>query len=250
MEKDNYIRMIEESGANYIRDYAYINGNSINMFMKKYKIGESNFGKQLDAAAFGKGVRAHRLYGHHIFYDFPINDPEHILDFSEHILSDLFTKQGIPIIPGELLEHLGLLKVCDKLSNNWNFVNGFDILAGTIAVYKGGKELHNAFKNNIAINTFEDFASFFGIGAIELAIAVSTANPFLLIGAVLQLTAGVRSLLNNGSVVYFKKVQNCIRVEFSQNAFKIETALAFHSVDYSLNKHKIENSTIDLMIKR
>ena len=68
-------------------------------FMAKYNIGSSEFGKIMDMAGVEKGVFLHRLYGHHLAYDFPWKNPEHTIDFLAHEFSDLFTKNGLPIIP-------------------------------------------------------------------------------------------------------------------------------------------------------
>ena len=38
--------------------------------MKANNIGESDFGSLMDAAAKGKEIMAHRLYGHHLISDF------------------------------------------------------------------------------------------------------------------------------------------------------------------------------------
>ena len=46
---------------------------------------------------------------------FPLK-PDNILPFLEHELSVIFTKQGLPILPGEMLEDLNLIKYCDKLT--------------------------------------------------------------------------------------------------------------------------------------
>lgn len=225
-----------------VREYAYNNGDVIYNFMKNHKIGESTYGQIMDAAAKGKGVIAHRLYGHHFIYDFPISDISYSGEFIEHLFSDLFTKQGIPIIPGELLEDVGLLKYCDKLKGSWNFVNGFDLLAGTVSIYKGWNEFNKAMKNISSVDDFKDFANTFGIGVLELAIALSTANPFMLIGAALHLTSGVRGLLNDGSVIYFQNRNNRLSVEFSNNALNVNEYIRRFSVKNSVKKHDLNNS--------
>ena len=212
----------KEIGANILRDYAYKNGTEIYDFMKKHKFGESAYGKIMDAAAKDKHVVAHRLYGHHLVSDFPLGDVENIPDFLEHLLSDLFTKQGLPILPGELLEDLGLLKYCDKLTKSWNFVNGFDILAGTVAIYKSYDKFMKAYNEIESVDDFKDLSNTIGIGVIELSIALSTSNPFLLIGAVLHMTSGIKGLLNNGATIYFHRIQDRLTVEFSAEALNVE----------------------------
>ena len=222
-----------QRSSDCLRDYAYKHGNAINDFMDANKIGKSTVGALMDAAGRGRGVMAHRLYGHHLIYDFPINNLHEAAPFLEHLFSDLFTKQGLPILPGELLENLGLKKCCSSLTHNWNFVNGFDILSGTTAVYSGILDFKKTFIEDVSINSFDDIASTIGIGSLEMAIALSTANPFLLIGGVLSLTSGLKGLINTGSVVYFKNLNSHISLEFSTNTLNIKNYV---------DKYKIENN--------
>lgn len=223
----------KEIEAAILREHAYKHGKDIYEFMNKYDIGKSAYGKLMDQAGRGKNVMAHRLYGHHLVYDFPLDDLGNTSDFFEHILSDIFTKQGIPILPGEILNDLGLLNVCDKLKGSWNFVNGFDILSGTIAIYKGLDKFKKAYDGIESVDDFKDLANTFGIGSLELAIALSTANPFLLIGAVLHLSSGLQGLINDGTVIYFSKLHNALSVKFSVEALNVNAYLDSISLDSS-----------------
>jgi len=155
---DKEYKLIEEFerlGSLYIREVGYKYGHKIYSFMERYSIGKNYYGKVMDAAAHGKGVIAHRLYGHHFVYDIPLDDPQYILQFYEHLFSDLFTRQGLPILPGEILEDIGLLKACDKLTKNWNFVNGFDMLTATVALYSAIPKFSRAIKGSYTINSIE-----------------------------------------------------------------------------------------------
>lgn len=221
----------KEVEAAILREHAYKHGKDIYDFMKKYNIGESAYGRLMDQAGKGKHVMAHRLYGHHLVYDFPIDNLNNTNEFFEHILSDLFTKQGIPILPGEILNDLGLLKACDRLKGSWNFVNGFDILSATIAIYKGLDKFKKAYDGIKSVDDFKDLANTLGIGSLELAIALSTANPFLLVGAVLHLTSGLQGLLNDGTVIYFTKLHNVLSVKFSVEALNVNAYLDSISLD-------------------
>ena len=84
------------------------------------------------------------------------------------------------------------------------------------------------------INSIDDIASTIGIGSLEMAIALCTANPFLLIGGVLSLTSGLKGLINTGSVVYFKNVNRHLSLEFSTNTLNIKNYV---------DMYKIENNT-------
>jgi hypothetical protein len=237
---DEKIAELGETSAAYIRDYAYKHGDCIYNFMDQYNIGHSEYGKMMDAVGKTKHVIAHRLYGHHIIYDFPLKTPKNIPAFLEHELSDLFTKMGLPILPGELIENTPLLKYCSKLSNNWNFVNGFDILFGTIAIWQSIEKVSQAFNYEITIDTFDDFAKTFGVGALELAIAISSANPFLLIAASLHLTSGIRALFNDRATILFRKNISTLMIEFSLDSFNIQKYIKMYNIsnetiDYSIN---------------
>ena len=226
-----------------LREYAYAHGNDIYDFMNKYDIGKSAYGSLMDKAAEGQHVIAHRLFGHHLIYDLPMDDPKAIASFLEHDFSDLFTKQGLPIIPGEILQDSGMIRYCDGLTHNWNFINGFDILSATIAIYKSIGALKVAFKNEYAIQDIEDFAKSIGVGVLEAAIAFSTANPFLLIGAALQLTAGVRALLNQGCVVSFSLKQRVYRIDVQLDQIslsKIQHAYNLEVIQKQLNLKEIQ----------
>jgi hypothetical protein len=210
--------------------------------MDKFEIGHSAYGKMMDEVGKTKRVLAHRLYGHHLIYDFPFSSPENIPAFLEHELSDLFTKMGLPIIPGELLENTPLLKYCKKLKNNWNFVNGFDILAGTIAIWQGVEKVSEAFNYELTIDTFSDFAKTFGVGALELAIALSSANPFLLIAAGLHLTSGIRALFNDSATIKFRTNINTLFIEFSVDAFNIQRYIATYSIQNEIKEYSLKNN--------
>lgn len=231
-----------EVEAAVLREYAFQHGKEIYDFMDAYDIGKSAYGQLMDQAGKGKHVMAHRLYGHNLVYDFPIDELSNANDFFEHLMSDLFTKQGIPIFPGEILKNVGLLKACDKLKGSWNFVNGFDILTATISIYKGFEKFKKAYAGVESVDDFKDLANTFGVGALELAIALSTANPFLLIGSVLHLTAGLQGLLNDGTVIYFTRLHNKLSVSFSVDALNINLYLDSISLDASLNGLSIDDA--------
>jgi hypothetical protein len=242
------IDMLNNVSTDYIRDYAYKHGKEIYNFMNKYGVGHSAYGKIMDAAAKGKGVLAHRLYGHHLIYDFPLDSPENIPAFLEHELSDIFTKQGLPILPGELLENTPLLKYCKGLTRNWNFLNGFDILSGTVAIWQGVETAIASFNDELTVDTFDDFAKTFGVGALELAIAVSSANPLLLIAAGLHLTSGIRALLNDGAVIYFRRNINTLFIEFTLDSFNIQNYIKEYSINNTLNEFSVDNALNEFSI--
>ena len=243
------INRLNEVSSDFISAYAYKNGEKIYDFMNKFEIGHSAYGKMMDAIGKTKKTIAHRLYGHHLIYDFPYNSPENIPAFLEHELSDLFTKMGLPIIPGEILENTPLLKYCNKLTKNWNFVNGFDILAGTIAIWQGIEKAYESFNYELTIDTFSDFAKTFGVGVFECAVALSSANPFLLIAAGLHLTSGVRALLNDSATIKFRKNINTLFVEFSVESFNIQRYISTYSIHKKINEYSLKNNIREYSLK-
>ena len=136
----------------------------------------------------------------------------------------------------------GLLKCCGKLDYSWNFVNGFDILSGTVAIYAGILDFRLSFIEELSIDGFEDFAKTAGVGALEMAIALSTANPFLLIGGILSLTSGLKGLLNSSAKVYFKRIHAGLTIEFAVDSLNVEAYIKQYKVNESIKKYSIEDN--------
>lgn len=240
-EEKSLLKELNQLASMYIREVGYKYGNKIYEFMDKFDIGKNYYGKIMDAAAHGKGVIAHRLYGHHFIYDIPIENPQYILQFYEHLFSDLFTRQGLPILPGEILEDIGLLKVCDKLTKNWNFVNGFDILTATVSIYSSLPKFKKAIKGSYTINSIDELAKQLGVGAIELAIAISSANPFLLIAAILEITSDVLGIFNKGDRIFFDATNQKLTLTFSIKSLDLNSKIKQLSLDTKISSLKIEN---------
>jgi hypothetical protein len=236
---DNKMGRLGEVTTYYIRDYVYKHGNDIYNFMNKYDIGHSTYGSLMDGIGRTKKVLAHRLYGHHLIFDFPFDTPKNIPAFIEHEFSDLFTRMGLPILPGELLENTQLLNYCNTLSNNWNFINGFDILSGTIAIWQGVEKVLSAFNNEMSINTFYDLANTFGIGTLEFVLSLSSANPFLLIAAALHLTSGIRALFNDGATILFRKYIVHFSIEFAIESFNVNNYIELYNVNSAIENLSI-----------
>lgn len=178
--------------------------DAISAFMKKHQIGESAYGRLMDA--IGSHVANHRLYGHHIIFDLPSNLQD-IPDFLLHEFSDLFTNYGLPILPGHVVEGTSLYSYCSTITQgpHWNMLNGFDILAGTLAVYQGFVTLRAARNGELYLDDITGLARTFGIGVCEFALALSTANPFVLIGCLLHCVAGLRAILNDAAAVHIER---------------------------------------------
>ncbi|MCF8241358.1 MAG: hypothetical protein K9J16_08215 [Melioribacteraceae bacterium] len=196
---------IDRIASQIIREQAY--NLPIYEWMEKNRIGESEYGRYLDLMGRQEHVFHHRLFGHHPIYDFPFDNPEKIPDFIEHVwFSDSATKQGLPIVPGDFLKDTDVLKYCSQKTIEWNFVNAFDLLSGTLAIYAGYKNCKKYFNEMESIESFSELAKELGVGILELALSIKNTNPFLLIGAILQIVGSMKGVFNDASKIYFKKI--------------------------------------------
>jgi hypothetical protein len=238
-DSDDPVGRGPELASHYLQHLGKDRGDQIYAFIEEHEIGKSAFGRLMDAAGNGKGVINHRLYGHHAIYDFPLQRPDEIPDFAEHLFSDAFTKMGLPLLPGEAVEHPELQAHCDKLTRSWNFVNGFDVLAATVSIYRGQSRIRNALKEVDSVETFSEFAKSAGFPALELAVAMSTANPLLAVGAMMNAMATVKKLLTSSSVAYFHRVNRGYRldVQLSEKGEPLGTSLS-----EKLDKHSLQNT--------
>ncbi len=209
------------AGAMYLRQYSH--DAPIYLWMKNNGLGESSYGAIMDAVGRRPGIFDHRHFGHHVIYDFPIGDLRNAPDFLEHLLiSDFFTKQGIPLVPGELLEEAGIRELCTVKTLQWNFVNAFDVLSGTLAIYGGYKNISTYWDGQESIESFTDLAKQLGVGVLELAIAASTKNPFLLFGATLQLAGTMRGVFTSPTKAYFRRIAGQYVLVFAPYEFSIQ----------------------------
>lgn len=238
-DSDDPVGRKPEIAAHYLQSVGRERGDKIYAFVEKHDVGKSAYGRLMDAA--GRHEAMHRLYGHHIIYDFPLQRPDQIPDFAEHLLSDAFTPAGLPLLPGELLDEANLLKHCRSLTQNWNFVNGFDVLSATVSIYRGQSRIRNAWKEMDSIESFPRFAKSVGFPAVELAIAMATANPFLAVGAALNATATVKNLVTSSSVAYFHRVNRGYRLD-AQFSGEKKGSIVGQSLSEDLDNHSLSNT--------
>lgn len=242
-ESNDPVKRRSELAVNYLQSLGHDYGDEIYEFMDEHDIGKSALGSIMDAAGNGKGVINHRLYGHHAIYDFPLQHPDQIPDFAEHLFSDAFTKMGLPLVPGEALDDANLLEHCDKLTRSWNFVNGFDVLSATVAIHRGQSRLQSALKEVDSIETFPEFAKSVGFPAVELAIAMSTANPLLAVGAAFNAASTVKKLVTSSSVAYFHRVNHVYRLDVQLtkkgSPLSLSEKMEMHSLEQKLERHSL-----------
>jgi hypothetical protein len=240
-DSDDTVGRGPELASHYLRDGAHEYGDQIYAFIEEHDIGKSAYGRLMDTAANGKGVINHRLYGHHVIYDFPLQRPDQIPEFAEHLFSDAFTKTGLPLVPGQALEDTTLMEYCDRLSRSWDFVNGFDVLSATVSIYRGQSQLRDARKELDSIETFPEFAKSVGFPAVEFAIAMSTANPFLAVGSALNATATIKKLVTSSSVAYFHRVNRKYRLDIQLSGRK-KSSIVGQSLSENLDDHSLSNT--------
>lgn len=231
-----------EAASYYTRDYAYEHGDYIYNWMKEHGIGESAYGKYLDALGRKPGVFHHRLYGHHPIYNFPINDPQNIPDFLEHVIvSDLFTKQGLPIIPGKILEKDAVKSLFNDVSVKWNFINGFDLLSASFAVYNSYKISSDFFHQKASIEKIDELAKSIGVTGIHVAIALSTFNPLLILSATISSAGTLVGLLNNPYKIYFRKVAKKYSATVVIKSYDIDEVIKDYDIDNVVQSYDINN---------
>ncbi len=274
---DKLIALIEFSSiaSDYINTYISKNSHNkqgIYAFMKKYKIGESEYGEFIDILGrsnseiknyLEKNINnlneqmvcklqeiiesnvnyiAHRLRGHHLIADFPYNDLQKIPDFLEHVLiSDFPTPMGLPIIPAKIVEELSIKKYCDGLNSNWNFINSFQLLSATISIYRNLSLLNKSIENNLTINSIETLAIKLGYNGLEIAIAISKANPFLLIGGIIGITSTLVELFQDENNAYFNKILESFSIRFN---------LQTTDLNYDLNKYNLNHIIEECCFKK
>ena len=238
---DNYLGW-QEASSHYIRQYAYDNGDYIYRWMKNNGIGESAYGRLIDSFGQKPGVFYHRLHGHHPVYDFPISNPEDIPDFLEHIfISDFFTKQGLPVIPGEIMENNFVKQIFNDVGMDWNFVNAFDLLAGTLAIYNNYKITSQYWSGTASLDSLHEIAKILGVTTIHIALAFSSHNPLLLLSSLISVAGTLKGLLNNKQVIYFKKVGNSFSVTATTSSFDLDKITPSYAVNNVVGSYQLKN---------
>lgn len=160
------------------------------------------FAKNLDAD-FISGFHHRYKGGHDLLIDVPqtflnkgfrdgINHLGHI------ILTDFPTKTGIPI-PGFSKIGLGQYLESIGIHKGWLNINIMDGSIGFFAISEGHTDLLQSLSGNLDMNAFTFFDTFVE-GSLEIAFGISTKNPFLVLGGIENILAGVVSSFKTISV--------------------------------------------------
>lgn len=156
-------------------------------------LGKSLVGSQMDAA--GRYMFNHRFGGGHLWWSELINrPPEEWYDVAEHLASDLFTKAGIPyLFDATTLNSdsslLNLLKNKKTSNEHWGMINGFEFVAGgfslVFSIYDA-TTLSKGYESDISLAADGLFI------AMNVGAGVSTANPLLIVSALVKTSTILR----------------------------------------------------------
>lgn len=160
----------------------------INLYDLFEGMGKSEVGKEMDK--MGRYLFNHRFGGGHLWWKELSNRPiEQWPDVLEHLMSDFFTKAGLPYaFDGTMIKKPDLLKLFGggkniASYNNWAMINGFQFVSGSSSIVFSiydAKTLVKGYKNDIALV----FDSMFV--ALDVISGMATANPFLIVAAVIK----------------------------------------------------------------
>lgn len=153
-------------------------------------MGKSSVGKEMDSV--GRYLFNHRFGGGHLWWRELANRPsEQWPDVLEHLMSDFFTKAGLPYaFDGTTVNNPDLLKMFGggkyiASKNNWAMINGFQFISGAssivFSVYDA-TTLSKGYTSDISLALDGAFV------ALNILGGIATANPFLLIAAVIKTT--------------------------------------------------------------
>ena len=254
MDRDKVISQSDfnQLFSSLLREGGYKQGDTIYDFMKKMGIGESEVGRILDS--MGKHEALHRLHGHHIIYDFPISNIEDGPDFIEHLFSDLFTKQGLPILPKDVLRNLGIEGYFKNLcsNKNWNMVNGFDLIAGYLSISSSLCRLREA-NSGECLDKNNDIVISLVLNSLEIATSIYTANIFLLVGSTIKTVSTIWKISNNSLDKIIADHVNKLSIEVFLEEVSLEKEIQSYSIESFLESsdidREIESYSIDCMLR-
>jgi hypothetical protein len=97
-----------------------------------------------------------------------------------------------------------------------------------------------------SVESLATAAKSIGLPALETAIAMSTANPLLAVGAALNAAASIKKLVTSSSVAYFHRVNYGYRLDVQLSGRKgsivgqsLSEDLEEHSLESTLSRHSL-----------
>lgn len=186
MDSDSFKKNVGENALNQLGYFT----KDLNLYDLFDGMGKSSVGKEMDKA--GRYLFNHRFGGGHLWWKELANRPiEQWSEVIEHLMSDFFTKAGLPYaFDGTMVNNPDLLKMFGggkniASYNNWAMINGFQFISGAssivFSVYDA-TTLSNGYASDMSLAIDGTFVALNVLGGI------ATANPFLLIAAVIKTT--------------------------------------------------------------
>jgi len=190
VDKDTLKKDIGENAINQIGYFT----KDLNLYDLFEDMGKSAVGKEMDN--MGRYLFNHRFGDGHLWWKELANRPrEQWLDVLEHLLSDFFTKAGLPYaFDGTMIKNPDLLKLFGggkniASHNNWAMINGFQFISGAsslvFSIYDAAK-LSRGYASDLALAVDGAFVGLNILGGLV------TANPFMIIAAVIKTTTIIR----------------------------------------------------------
>ncbi len=160
----------------------------INLYTLFEGMGKSDAGKEMDK--MGRYLFNHRFGGGHLWWKELANRPiEQWPDVLEHLLSDFFTKAGLPYaFDGTMINNPDLFKIFGggkniSSYNNWAMINGFQFISGASSIIFSVYDATSLSKGYTSDMSLAYDGTFL---ALNLFGGIATTNPFLIISSVIQ----------------------------------------------------------------
>jgi hypothetical protein len=136
----------------------------------------------------------HRITNHHLIHDgyIVINNKQFSLpQFLHHIGLDSLTARGIPnpLLPHNIIYTLKGLGFSHKIAYELSTINMAKLLSGIIPLAIAINDGKNCIDNKIPLE-WENIASIFGGGIINIIIGIYLLNTFLILAGVVELGVG------------------------------------------------------------
>jgi hypothetical protein len=139
----------------------------------------------------------HRMTHGHSFFDdgfkVLVSDRLSYGDFLHHLGMDIFTKQGIPIVPACVYKSLIAAGMPERIAGELLSLNMPKILSGSLGLLCSGPNAYLAFSNALP-HTFGSAFSHLAIGSLEIAFGCYPPNILLLSAGGLEIFAGSATL--------------------------------------------------------
>jgi len=173
-----------------------------------------------------------------------------------HLLTDLFTKDGLPLpflskdyLGGALVATLEGMGVKNPI--RWLNMNGFDHFFGGISLIEAGQDLHQALTADIVDFTWGRAFDTFGEGSLELYFGLQTSNIALVASGVLEYTAGAIELYRDITYVEPTIIERII--SNLPNQSELTSAFGFYLMAASLRNYILYSKgaiTKEKLVKR